>query len=280
MRTKDEGGTVFTVCDECWDRRNPKAPPAPSVSPPEVERLTRELAEARAVLAQTEREKLANFHLYLRTRDERDAVQAQFAAYRQGVDVAREEMSKELEAAEREREEARDGRAQERELLKRLALATEALMCSPALDMRRHVSPEYRAASDVLGDALRIVRPEGESDAASDATAGAGPVCSSCNDTHVQQRETGDVMCTRCPRPCESCRGAGQYPYCDTTPCTCTCHRATAGAARDKAVTADEKCHACGVVTDHWVQLVGEPLRCTYCLAKALEAARSWELEA
>lgn len=24
MRTKAEGGTVFTVCDECWDRLHPK----------------------------------------------------------------------------------------------------------------------------------------------------------------------------------------------------------------------------------------------------------------
>lgn len=24
MRSKNEGGTVFTVCDECWDKRHPK----------------------------------------------------------------------------------------------------------------------------------------------------------------------------------------------------------------------------------------------------------------
>ena len=73
MRTKAEGGTTFTVCDACWDRLYRKSPTPPSrergeeappsdahsgrksgdpcdctVTWPEVARLTRELAEARA----------------------------------------------------------------------------------------------------------------------------------------------------------------------------------------------------------------------------------------
>ena len=27
LRSKDEGGTVFTVCDECWEKRYPKEIP-------------------------------------------------------------------------------------------------------------------------------------------------------------------------------------------------------------------------------------------------------------
>lgn len=26
MRSKDEGGTVFTVCDECWDKHYKRQP--------------------------------------------------------------------------------------------------------------------------------------------------------------------------------------------------------------------------------------------------------------
>lgn len=43
------------------------------------------------------------------------------------------------------------------------------------------------------------------------------------NDTHVMALGERDAMCTRCPTPCESCRG-GQGPYCATTPCLCSCH--------------------------------------------------------
>lgn len=30
MRSKSEGGNVFTVCDECWDKLHPKEPPEPT----------------------------------------------------------------------------------------------------------------------------------------------------------------------------------------------------------------------------------------------------------
>lgn len=60
------------------------------------------------------------------------------------------------------------------------------------------------------------------------------PVCSTCNDTHVMTRTNGsgdvsEVMCTRCPTPCEACRSRGPGraggPFCATTPCACDCHR-------------------------------------------------------
>lgn len=55
------------------------------------------------------------------------------------------------------------------------------------------------------------------------------PVCSTCNDTHrMWLGERGYVMCTRCPSPCQRCRAGGDGPYCETTPCACDCHGATA----------------------------------------------------
>lgn len=58
-------------------------------------------------------------------------------------------------------------------------------------------------------------------------------VCETCKDTHSmplhsRSGDVRDVMCTRCPVPCDHCRtrvsdfGAG--PYCATTPCRCLCH--------------------------------------------------------
>src|SRR5258708_3683073 len=46
-----------------------------------------------------------------------------------------------------------------------------------------------------------------------------------CNDTHIMNDK--GWMCTRCPTPCQECRGrAGGYaPFCETTPCSCLCHR-------------------------------------------------------
>ena len=53
-------------------------------------------------------------------------------------------------------------------------------------------------------------------------------VCSTCNDTHAMALGAGQVMCTRCPVPCELCRArhrnGGAGAYCATTPCTCACH--------------------------------------------------------
>lgn len=59
-------------------------------------------------------------------------------------------------------------------------------------------------------------------------TAPRKPVCSACNDTHMMQfGEREPVMCTYCPRPCQSCRAGGNGPYCLRTPCECHCHRAS-----------------------------------------------------
>jgi hypothetical protein len=45
-----------------------------------------------------------------------------------------------------------------------------------------------------------------------------------------------EVMCTHCPKPCEACRSRGPGvaggPYCESTPCSCTCHDSAAGAPR------------------------------------------------
>jgi hypothetical protein len=58
-------------------------------------------------------------------------------------------------------------------------------------------------------------------------------VCDTCNDTHTMPLHDSsgnvrDVMCTRCPTPCEKCRGrtpgGGGGPYCAKTPCACACH--------------------------------------------------------
>lgn len=54
-------------------------------------------------------------------------------------------------------------------------------------------------------------------------------VCEVCEDTHMMLLGERDVMCTRCPNPCESCRqhapGRGGGPYCQSTPCACACHK-------------------------------------------------------
>jgi len=60
--------------------------------------------------------------------------------------------------------------------------------------------------------------------------AAVAPVCSTCNDTHWMTLgdRVGNVMCARCPVPCDACRGklpgGGLGPYCATTPCPCECH--------------------------------------------------------
>jgi hypothetical protein len=60
--------------------------------------------------------------------------------------------------------------------------------------------------------------------AADDAPRGVGRVCSTCNDTHLMPLGDDEVMCTRCPRPCQKCRVGGNGAYCSTTPCACDCH--------------------------------------------------------
>lgn len=50
-----------------------------------------------------------------------------------------------------------------------------------------------------------------------------GYVCDYCKDTHVMPA-TG-FMCTRCPTPCQECRQGGNGPFCETTPCSCACHK-------------------------------------------------------
>lgn len=54
------------------------------------------------------------------------------------------------------------------------------------------------------------------------------PICATCNDTHQMLMLDAPprlVMCTRCPTPCQLCRQGGNGPYCERTPCSCSCHR-------------------------------------------------------
>jgi len=48
--------------------------------------------------------------------------------------------------------------------------------------------------------------------------------CSSCKDTRTMTLREQEVMCTRCPTPCQGCRASGNGPFCETTPCPCRCH--------------------------------------------------------
>lgn len=54
------------------------------------------------------------------------------------------------------------------------------------------------------------------------------PICEGCNDTHRMDfgEDHAQVMCTRCPSPCDECRtgAGGRSAYCDKTPCDCACH--------------------------------------------------------
>jgi hypothetical protein len=49
------------------------------------------------------------------------------------------------------------------------------------------------------------------------------PICSACNDTH-RMKTRPEWACTSCPTPCQKCRQGGNGPFCEKTPCACTCH--------------------------------------------------------
>lgn len=76
--------------------------------------------------------------------------------------------------------------------------------------------------------AARAKLAELEAENAGLPPAPAKPVCSTCCDTHRMTLHEGEdereVMCTRCPVPCERCRSKPQGPYCAATPCPCECH--------------------------------------------------------
>jgi len=57
--------------------------------------------------------------------------------------------------------------------------------------------------------------------------------CEKCHDTHVIKCWDQDIMCTHCPVPCQKCRAGGNGPYCEHTPCDCSCHK------KDKTVKVD-----------------------------------------
>ena len=51
--------------------------------------------------------------------------------------------------------------------------------------------------------------------------------CTNCNDTHMVELdgEGRQVMCTRCPVPCDYCRKNGRGAYCTEVKCSCACHQ-------------------------------------------------------
>lgn len=79
-----------------------------------------------------------------------------------------------------------------------------------ALEDRQRADLHEQARAEMLGAAAKV------------------PVCATCRDTHRMMLRDREVMCTRCPTPCEDCRertrGFGAGPYCATTPCACACH--------------------------------------------------------
>lgn len=63
------------------------------------------------------------------------------------------------------------------------------------------------------------------------------PTCFACDDTHYMTMRGRTVMCTHCPTPCEKCRSDGRGPYCQTTPCACSCHASPAVALTGEPTT-------------------------------------------
>lgn len=72
-------------------------------------------------------------------------------------------------------------------------------------------------------------------------TSATAPVCKVCDDTHkVHSETTGrSFACTNCPIPCNRCRQGGNGPYCETTPCHCSCHRKARGSHSERFPTTD-----------------------------------------
>lgn len=51
LRTKAEGGTVFTVCDGCWDKHHPPRDPAEELHSMSRDQLVAEILRLRGELA-------------------------------------------------------------------------------------------------------------------------------------------------------------------------------------------------------------------------------------
>ena len=50
------------------------------------------------------------------------------------------------------------------------------------------------------------------------------PTCERCDDTHRMELGGAIVSCTACPVPCQECRAGGVGAFCESTPCSCSCH--------------------------------------------------------
>jgi hypothetical protein len=96
LRTKAEGGTVFTVCDACWDKLHPDS--SPDYIPPLTEAM-REVARLTAENAELRKERNAAHREYVLVRSdmynaiaERDAALARVAELERERDEARERL--------------------------------------------------------------------------------------------------------------------------------------------------------------------------------------------
>ena len=113
-------------------------------------------------------------------------------------------------------------------------LCIENRLMRASVESTRAEHRDRAARLTVERDTLRrrIAELEAERDgllAAAAAARGERPACDVCADTHQMTRGDAEVMCTFCPRPCQSCRAGGNGPYCEHTPCSCGCHAAARG---------------------------------------------------
>lgn len=115
----------------------------------------------------------------------------------------------------------------EPELLRRTGLVYDGAEGSDAAVIRKllgHIACLVAVQRQAIADACAQVA----SASARELERQRPSVCSSCNDTHVMALGERDLMCTRCPTPCEACRGRTMFgvptAYCASTPCSCSCH--------------------------------------------------------
>jgi chromosome segregation ATPase len=154
-----------------------------------------------------------------RLESENDRLRADLADTRAQLDKVRhdcDEMIKTFDEVEAQRDAEESAHAATKAQLGRAVAALRLAQGFMVEHGPQSVTAAHTAVADVLADA--------DSKEAGDARRGGGRVCSTCNDTHLMSLGDDEVMCTRCPRPCQKCRAGGNGAYCSTTPCACDCH--------------------------------------------------------
>jgi hypothetical protein len=106
------------------------------------------------------------------------------------------------------------------QLARVMAILPDALLWVEAESIKLSDAMPYEACIDEI----KAILADADSKDAGEAWREGGRVCSTCNDTHLMSLGDDEVMCTRCPRPCQKCRVGGNGAYCSTTPCACDCH--------------------------------------------------------